>query len=87
MKEEAVLEQPSAVSVPVALTADRDFWPTVMEALSEVKDLLARDPAAFVQGEDGVVSATLVASLLKDAVRRDPGSKLRPLGWNRWPTK
>ena len=87
MQTKAVLEQPSAVSAPVALTADRDFWPTVMEALAEVKALISKDPCARVLGEDGVVTATLVASLLEETVKRAPSSRLRPLGWSKWSAK
>lgn len=73
--------------VVFSITADRDYWPTVTDALSEVKVRLAEDPKALVRGEDGIVPATLVASLLEDAVKREPGAKLRPLGWKHWPAR
>lgn len=71
----------------LTISADRDYWPTVADALAEAKAALAEDPKALVRGDDGIVPATLVASLLEDAVKRDPGAKLRPLGWKHWPAR
>lgn len=69
----------------VKLNVTMEYWPTLTEAILEVRGIISKDPNAKIRGEDGDVDAKLVLDLLIEFAKKDPSRRLRPLGWNKPP--